>query len=201
MRRKEGSPFERKKMEPLIPIINKLQDVFHAIGQSPLDLPQIVVIGSQSSGKSSVLESIVGREFLPRGTGVVTRRPLVIQLYNNKDSSLPASKSSSASSESPSGRGSASSSSGSSASSSSSSSKLTADEKSRSNNVEDDGDDVPASSTLAQEWGEFLHLPGKKFYDFDEIRREIMRETDKLTGKNTESRRNPSTSRFSPQMS
>ncbi|CAJ0895022.1 5487_t:CDS:2, partial [Entrophospora sp. SA101] len=44
--------------------------------QNPVDLPQIVVIGSQSSGKSSVLENIVGRDFLPRGTGIVTRRPL-----------------------------------------------------------------------------------------------------------------------------
>ena len=34
----------------------------------------------QSSGKSSVIESIVGRSFLPRGTGIVTRRPLVLQL-------------------------------------------------------------------------------------------------------------------------
>ncbi|KAJ0948529.1 putative dynamin central domain, dynamin, GTPase region, GTPase effector domain, Dynamin superfamily [Helianthus annuus] len=35
----------------------------------------------QSSGKSSVLESIVGRDFLPRGSGIVTRRPLVLQLH------------------------------------------------------------------------------------------------------------------------
>ena len=69
-------------MEDLIPVVNKLQDVFSAIGQSPIDLPQIVVIGSQSSGKSSVLENVVGRDFLPRGTGIVTRRPLVLQLYN-----------------------------------------------------------------------------------------------------------------------
>lgn len=69
-------------MEDLIPIVNKLQDVFSAIGQSPIDLPQIVVIGSQSSGKSSVLENVVGRDFLPRGTGIVTRRPLILQLYN-----------------------------------------------------------------------------------------------------------------------
>jgi GTPase SAR1 family protein len=40
------------------------------------------VVGAQSSGKSSVLESIVGRDFLPRGSGIVTRRPLVLQLIN-----------------------------------------------------------------------------------------------------------------------
>lgn len=39
-------------------------------------------INSQSSGKSSVLENIVGRDFLPRGTGIVTRRPLVLRLIN-----------------------------------------------------------------------------------------------------------------------
>lgn len=40
----------------------------------------------QSSGKSSVIESLVGRTFLPRGTGIVTRCPLVIQLnYCPKD--------------------------------------------------------------------------------------------------------------------
>jgi len=43
-------------------------------------LSTIVVIGGQSSGKSSVLEAVVGRDFLPRGTGIVTRRPLVLQL-------------------------------------------------------------------------------------------------------------------------
>lgn len=39
-----------------------------------------MVVGSQSTGKSSVLESIVGRDFLPRGSGIVTRCPLVLQL-------------------------------------------------------------------------------------------------------------------------
>ncbi|KAF9340163.1 vacuolar protein sorting-associated protein 1 [Linnemannia elongata] len=61
----------------LIKTINKLQDAFSTVGvHNPVDLPQIVVIGSQSSGKSSVLENIVGRDFLPRGSGIVTRRPL-----------------------------------------------------------------------------------------------------------------------------
>uniref|UniRef100_A0A3P8YBP6 Dynamin-2 n=1 Tax=Esox lucius TaxID=8010 RepID=A0A3P8YBP6_ESOLU len=58
-------------MEDLIPLINKLQDAFSCIGQScNLDLPQIAVVGGQSAGKSSVLENFVGRDFLPRGSGI-----------------------------------------------------------------------------------------------------------------------------------
>ncbi|KZF23823.1 dynamin-1 [Xylona heveae TC161] len=69
--------------EDLLGIVNKLQDlVFNTIGNDSLDLPQIVVVGSQSSGKSSVIENIVGRDFLPRGSGIVTRRPLILQLIN-----------------------------------------------------------------------------------------------------------------------
>ncbi|XP_034452121.1 dynamin-1-like protein isoform X1 [Hippoglossus hippoglossus] len=69
-------------METLIPTINRLQEVFLTVGAESIQLPQIVVVGSQSSGKSSVLESLVGRDFLPRGSGIVTRRPLVLQLVN-----------------------------------------------------------------------------------------------------------------------
>ncbi|XP_039647667.1 dynamin-1-like protein isoform X2 [Perca fluviatilis] len=69
-------------MEALIPVINKLQDVFNTVGADIIQLPQIAVVGTQSSGKSSVLESLVGRDLLPRGTGIVTRRPLILQLVN-----------------------------------------------------------------------------------------------------------------------
>uniref|UniRef100_G3PV75 Interferon-induced GTP-binding protein Mx n=1 Tax=Gasterosteus aculeatus aculeatus TaxID=481459 RepID=G3PV75_GASAC len=70
-------------MEDLIPLVNRMQDAFSAIGQnSNLDLPQIAVVGGQSAGKSSVLENFVGKDFLPRGSGIVTRRPLVLQLMN-----------------------------------------------------------------------------------------------------------------------
>ncbi|KAF2320578.1 hypothetical protein GH714_028433 [Hevea brasiliensis] len=45
----------------VIPIVNKLQDIFAQLGsQSTIELPQVAVVGSQSSGKSSVLEALVG---------------------------------------------------------------------------------------------------------------------------------------------
>ena len=70
-------------MQAVIPLLNKIQEALSTTaGKYEIELPQIVVIGSQSSGKSSVLESIIGKDFLPRGTGIVTRRPLIIQLYN-----------------------------------------------------------------------------------------------------------------------
>jgi GTP-binding protein EngB required for normal cell division len=73
------------EMEALIPLINKLQDACTTSGLSvSIDLPQIAVVGGQSSGKSSVLENFVGRDFLPRGSGIVTRRPLILQLMNTK---------------------------------------------------------------------------------------------------------------------
>ncbi|KAJ7844451.1 P-loop containing nucleoside triphosphate hydrolase protein [Mycena leptocephala] len=118
----------------LVSLVNKLQDAFAAVGSSAaqIDLPQICVLGSQSSGKSSVLENIVGRDFLPRGHGIVTRRPLVLQLINRPASAASASE----------------------------------------------------KSGKDEEWGEFLHLPGKKFFDFHEIRGEIVRDTEAKTGRN-----------------
>ncbi|OAA40253.1 vacuolar sorting protein 1 [Metarhizium rileyi] len=126
----------------LIQLVNKLQDVFATVGvNNPIDLPQIVVVGSQSSGKSSVLENIVGRDFLPRGSGIVTRRPLVLQLINR-----PAQTNG-----------------------------VNPDEVSTAND----------KAANADEWGEFLHIPGQKYYDFSKIREEIARETEAKVGKNS----------------
>lgn len=70
-----------ERFEDLISKINSLQNICAASKISlNLNFPQIIVVGSQSSGKSSVLESIIGREILPRGTGLITRRPLIIQM-------------------------------------------------------------------------------------------------------------------------
>ncbi|KAK7449785.1 vacuolar protein sorting-associated protein 1 [Stygiomarasmius scandens] len=124
----------------IVTLINKLQDVFAAVGSSAsqIDLPQICVLGSQSSGKSSVLENIVGRDFLPRGQGIVTRRPLVLQLIHRDPT--PGQQ------------------------------PVTIKESDPNANPD--------------EWGEFLHLPGQKFYDFSKIRDEIVRDTEAKTGKN-----------------
>ncbi|XP_031479309.1 dynamin-related protein 3A-like isoform X2 [Nymphaea colorata] len=114
--------------QSVIPIVNKLQDIFSQLGSSStIELPQVSVVGSQSSGKSSVLEALVGRDFLPRGTDICTRRPLVLQLVHTPR---------------------------------------------------------PAKQTEGSEWGEFLHLPGKRFFDFSAIRREIQAETEREVGAN-----------------
>ncbi|CAA6671022.1 unnamed protein product [Spirodela intermedia] len=61
----------------VIPIINRLQDIFAQVGDvTTIRLPQVAVIGSQSSGKSSVLESLVGRDFLPAGMTSARDAPL-----------------------------------------------------------------------------------------------------------------------------
>ncbi|BGP42407.1 mitochondrial dynamin GTPase Msp1 [Rhodotorula kratochvilovae] len=61
----------------------EIRSILLSIGEEAgLTLPSIVVIGSQSSGKSSVLEAIVGREFLPKGDNMVTRRPIELTLIH-----------------------------------------------------------------------------------------------------------------------
>ncbi|KAL8865751.1 MAG: hypothetical protein Q9198_009177, partial [Flavoplaca austrocitrina] len=61
----------------------EIRSMLQMIGKSDtLLLPSIVVIGFQSSGKSSVLEAIVGHEFLPKGTNMITRRPIELTLVN-----------------------------------------------------------------------------------------------------------------------
>lgn len=65
----------------------EIRSILQNVGQSStLTLPSIVVIGSQSSGKSSVLEAIVGHEFLPKGSNMVTRRPIELTLVNTPES-------------------------------------------------------------------------------------------------------------------
>ncbi|ODM89898.1 Dynamin-1-like protein [Orchesella cincta] len=66
----------------VIELVNKLQTYFKSTGcrNQKIELPQIVVVGAQSSGKSSVLDGLVGFSILPRGSGTVTKCPIIVQL-------------------------------------------------------------------------------------------------------------------------
>ena len=79
---------------------------------------------------------------LPRGTGIVTRRPLVLQLINRPSSAKP-----------------------------------------ETNGVKEELKTTDKEANT-DEWGEFLHIPGQKFHDFNKIRDEITRETESKVGRN-----------------
>jgi dynamin 1-like protein len=185
----------------LIAIVNRLQDTFNHIGGDALDLPQIVVVGSQSSGKSSVLETIVGRDFLPRGQGIVTRRPLVLQLIHT-----PASGAGNGHGTSPSqaegynvdGPGSGLSASATSATLRKSPRMGMSPDKADGYLPNFDAKDPAAGAGIMRpggrsmgggmgsggaEYAEFLHL-NRRFTDFEEIRKEIEAETYRVAGQN-----------------
>ncbi|KAK2745253.1 dynamin-like GTPase mgm1 [Myotisia sp. PD_48] len=85
--RSEGTIAVDEQMMTLTRKMIEIRNMLQRVGQSnTLTLPSIVVIGSQSSGKSSVLEAIVGHEFLPKGFNMVTRRPIELTLVNTPGS-------------------------------------------------------------------------------------------------------------------
>lgn len=173
-------------MDQLIPVINRLFEVFEAIEpddpelafSSSIDLPRIVVVGAQSSGKSSVLESLVMRDFLPRGKDIVTRRPLILQLIHRPFIYLDAIDAGG------SVRG-----------------KSYSSDALLSFNRLSTSEKSPSAPGEDEEWGEFGHLPGQKFYDFHLIRREIEKETLRVAGSNKGISKQPINLRiFSPRV-
>ena len=50
---------------------------------------------------------------------------------------------------------------------------------------------TPASVAGQQEWAEFHHIPGRRFYDFSEVKREIEAETARIAGNNKGINRQP----------
>ncbi|XP_071210493.1 interferon-induced GTP-binding protein Mx-like isoform X1 [Salvelinus alpinus] len=84
MAHEDGSRmFQEQLAEKVRPFIDLIDDM-RSIGiDKELPLPTIAVVGDQSSGKSSVLETLSGVA-LPRGTGIVTRCPLLLKLCNDR---------------------------------------------------------------------------------------------------------------------
>ena len=58
-------------------LLDKLEAIRSHVKDTKLCLPQIVVIGDQSSGKSSLLSEITGIEF-PNESGITTKKPIVV---------------------------------------------------------------------------------------------------------------------------
>lgn len=179
-------------MDRLIPVVNRLQDVFTRCGvaAAPVaDLPQVVVVGSQSSGKSSVLEAIIGKDFLPRGAGVVTRRPILIQLVKVKPEPQAQPAAGAAAEGKPSkepqpakGRpGALNVTAWMSSTSPSSTAAPAAAPGAAAPGAAEKRDARKARDVF---WVEFLHRPGEKFSDVAAIRDEIQAETDRTAGTN-----------------
>ncbi|KAJ3082026.1 dynamin-like GTPase mgm1 [Quaeritorhiza haematococci] len=82
--RSNGMPPPEEDLMVLTKKLIEVRNLLKTVDTSTtnLKLPSIVVIGSQSSGKSSVLEAIVGHEFLPKGSNMVTRRPIELTLIH-----------------------------------------------------------------------------------------------------------------------
>lgn len=92
----------------------------------------------------------MGRDFLPRGSGIVTRRPLILQLIN-----IPSERS----------------------------------DKSEYDEIH--VPHTPASVQGQEEWAEFHHIPGRKFHEFLDVKREIENETARIAGNNKGINRQP----------
>lgn len=104
-----------------------------------------------------------------RGTGIVTRRPLILQLINRRmPSSTDAGTTTPVNGVVSEG-----------------SSPAGTPKSPSPNGAAAPAAPSPVDAAQASEWGEFLHIPGKKFTDFNEIREEIVRDTDLKCGKNT----------------
>ncbi|GLB38018.1 putative TRAFAC class dynamin-like GTPase superfamily, dynamin Fzo YdjA family protein [Lyophyllum shimeji] len=76
-----SNPLLSQSSRRMLDLVNRL----HSTGvQVDIDLPQIAVIGSQSAGKSSLIESISGIT-LPRASGTCTRCPTECRLARSSD--------------------------------------------------------------------------------------------------------------------
>lgn len=73
--------FFEKEIRPMLDAVDQIRAL--GVTEENIELPTIVVVGDQSSGKSSVLESLAGIT-LPRGQGIATRVPLVLRLQSCK---------------------------------------------------------------------------------------------------------------------
>jgi GTPase SAR1 family protein len=71
-------------------LLDKIDKLFACNIGEYIDLPQLVVVGDQSSGKSSVLEGLTGLPF-PRDSGLCTRFATQITFRRSKEKAIAVS--------------------------------------------------------------------------------------------------------------
>lgn len=85
---KVSSGMKQLSDNQILNVANEINGLFsetNLVDYKPeLTLPRLCVVGTQSSGKSSVLNGIMGLDLLPTGKNMVTRTPLDIRLHQLK---------------------------------------------------------------------------------------------------------------------
>ncbi|GAX74014.1 hypothetical protein CEUSTIGMA_g1464.t1 [Chlamydomonas eustigma] len=88
MRGSRHDLFENPEAKLRYQVYSRLQSTSVAIGES-FPIPEIVAIGGQSDGKSSLLEAFLGFRFNVREVEMGTRRPLIVQMYHDPTAQEP----------------------------------------------------------------------------------------------------------------
>lgn len=57
--------------------------------RKPFDSPAVLVVGHQTSGKSALIEALMGFQFNQVGGGTKTRRPIALRMQYNPECDVP----------------------------------------------------------------------------------------------------------------
>ena len=72
----------------ILEIGNAISSIFGNLDSKiKIEIPRLVVVGTQSSGKSSLLNGLLSMDLLPTGKEIVTRAPLNLQLNQSLNES------------------------------------------------------------------------------------------------------------------
>ena len=85
---KESKSTQRQEREQLYEAYNQL----HTLAQDfhkPFDAPAVIVVGHQTSGKSALIEALMGFQFNQVGGGTKTRRPIALRMQYNPSCTSP----------------------------------------------------------------------------------------------------------------
>ena len=76
---------EREALYEAYNLLHTLAQDFH----KPFDAPAVIVVGHQTSGKSALIEALMGFQFNQVGGGTKTRRPIALRMQYNPNCITP----------------------------------------------------------------------------------------------------------------